>query len=354
MATSDPLSELRIVLLGRSGEEKSKVGNAILRREVFSVKHQFERAQGLVNGRPVALINTPDLLDPLLPVKELFNQIERCVTLSAPGPHAFLLLQQKRRFTNMEIKGLETVLYCFSDAAFSKIVVQADKLYGNLPTSHKNVVDMCSGNYHIFNGSSLDDKEAAELISKIDHVVGNDEKCFLSRMIFQETELAKRKEEKEWEQREDQILETEKSSQKTKSFEQKETLFPEIEESLEEKELKKEHKQKESQFPEIEESLEEKELKKEHEQKESQFPEIEESLEEKELKKEHMQKETQFPEIEESLEEKELKKEHKQKESQFPEIEESLEEKELKKEHMQKETQFPEIEESPKKKEHPK
>ncbi|XP_064175916.1 GTPase IMAP family member 4-like [Anguilla rostrata] len=117
------MSELKIVLLGKSGELKGKVGNIILGSEVLSVGDQCERARGLVNGRPVALINTPDLLDPELPDRKLFYQIERCVTLSAPGPHAFLLVLEKVGFTEDDRRRLERILHSFSDEAFKYSVV---------------------------------------------------------------------------------------------------------------------------------------------------------------------------------------------------------------------------------------
>ncbi|KAJ8254336.1 hypothetical protein COCON_G00209480 [Conger conger] len=187
------MSGLRIVLLGRSGEVKSKVGNAILREEVLSVKDQCERAQGLVNGRPVALINTPDLLDPELTDKKLFHQIERCVTLSAPGPHALLLVLQKGGFTEGDRKKLKRVLGFFSDDAFKCSVVlaiQSGKKHNLGKDPVDKVVDKCSGRCHILNTEQIDCTQAAELMKKIEQMVEENGGGFISCEIFQEPESA--------------------------------------------------------------------------------------------------------------------------------------------------------------------
>ncbi|KAJ8332281.1 hypothetical protein SKAU_G00427640, partial [Synaphobranchus kaupii] len=189
------LSELRIVLLGRSGEEKSKVGNIILGGEVLSVKDECERAQGLVNGRRVALINTPDLLDPQLPYRKLFYQIERCVTLSAPGPHALLLVLQNGRFTAHDRKILKRILGFFSDEAFKYSVVlvtQGSKRSFNLGKGpvHK-VLEKCSGRCHTLNNTvEIDCPQITDLMKKIDKMVKENRGGFLSCELFKEPESA--------------------------------------------------------------------------------------------------------------------------------------------------------------------
>ncbi|XP_035253277.1 GTPase IMAP family member 8-like isoform X2 [Anguilla anguilla] len=188
------MSELRIVLLGRSGEVKSKVGNIILDRKVLSVKDQCERAQGLVNGRPVTLMNTPDLLDPELPGRKLFCQIERCVTLSAPGPHALLLVLEKVGFTKGDRKRLKRILGFFSDECFKYSVVlliqRSKRSYSIGKDPVDKVIRMCSGRLLTLNTDKTVCIRVPELIKKIEQMVEKNGGGFLHCETFKEPESA--------------------------------------------------------------------------------------------------------------------------------------------------------------------
>ncbi|XP_061079205.1 GTPase IMAP family member 4-like [Conger conger] len=126
------VSDLRIVLLGRSGEEKSKVGNIILRREALetepsffkAVKQQCERVRGLVDGRHVTVINTPDLLHPQISQYDIDKQMELCVSLSDPGPHVLLLVLQPGRFTEKDGDRMRKILNALDDQAFKYTMLE--------------------------------------------------------------------------------------------------------------------------------------------------------------------------------------------------------------------------------------
>ncbi|XP_064201713.1 uncharacterized protein LOC135260429 [Anguilla rostrata] len=185
------MSELRIVLLGKSGELRSTVGNIILGAEVLSVKDQCERARGLVNGKRVALINTPDLLDPKLPEGKLIHQIERCVTLSAPGPHAFLLVLENDNITSAGKKRFERILHSFSPEAFmySMVLTTQGSKRTRFHLSYTQVLQMCSGRcYKFHNTDETNYTQVTELMEKIEQMVGENEGGFLSCEMFKEPE----------------------------------------------------------------------------------------------------------------------------------------------------------------------
>ncbi|XP_035284884.1 GTPase IMAP family member 8-like isoform X3 [Anguilla anguilla] len=188
------MSELRVVLLGKSGELKSKVGNIILGAEVLSVKDQCERARGLVNRRPVALINTPDLLDPRLPDRTFFYQIERCVTLSAPGPHAFLLVLENGNITSEGKKRFEQILHSFSPEAFmySMVLTTQGSKITLFDLSYTHILQMCSGRcYKFHNIDEINYTQVTELMEKIEQMVGENGGGFLSCEMFKEPESAR-------------------------------------------------------------------------------------------------------------------------------------------------------------------
>ncbi|KAF3695318.1 GTPase IMAP family member 2 Immunity-associated protein 2 [Channa argus] len=119
------MSELRVVLLGNSWSERSSVGNFILGQPKFNTngKPCCVRFQGQLIDKKIVLINTPDLLHPNIPDDKLTQYVENCVTLSAPGPHVFLLVLQPEDLTEEQKRNLCRVLQLFSDQSFHHSLV---------------------------------------------------------------------------------------------------------------------------------------------------------------------------------------------------------------------------------------
>ncbi|XP_045890980.1 uncharacterized protein LOC123960340 [Micropterus dolomieu] len=120
------MSELRVVLLGNNWSQRSSVGNFILGETKFNTKGEPDnclRVRGRLKEKEIVLINTPDLLHPRISQHRLRRPVERCVRLSDPGPHVFLLVLQPEAFDEKGRLRLCTILKYLSDRSFDHSLV---------------------------------------------------------------------------------------------------------------------------------------------------------------------------------------------------------------------------------------
>lgn len=160
-----------------------------------------------MGGRAVRVIDTPGFFHTRLPPEEVISEVGRCVLLSSPGPHAFLLTLQPSRFTQEERDTLEGIKALFGPEAaqfFMVLFTQGDQLQGKgiedfLEESPElsELVHSCGGGYQLFDNTGRDKSrqrlQVVQLLGKIDKMVADNGGDHYSNEMFKEAEKAIRR-----------------------------------------------------------------------------------------------------------------------------------------------------------------
>ncbi|XP_074495708.1 GTPase IMAP family member 2-like [Sebastes fasciatus] len=174
------MSELRVVLLGNSWSERSSVGNFILGENKFDTEKEPDcclRVRGQLKEKKIVLINTPDLLLPDIASEQLTKHVKYCVSLSAPGPHVFLLVLKPEDFTEEHKLRLQSILQNFSDQSFdhSLVLISTPRekrsaiMSKDVPDQPlKDMISMCRNRY-----LKQENLELPELLTRLGQTVKN-------------------------------------------------------------------------------------------------------------------------------------------------------------------------------------
>nr|XP_020503341.1 uncharacterized protein LOC109994377 [Labrus bergylta]XP_029135853.1 uncharacterized protein LOC109994377 [Labrus bergylta] len=218
-SSSSPSSsspELRLVLLGRSGAGKSAAGNSILGREEFesrpesltAITQECQKKRAVVEGRRLAVVDTPDWFNSERTPNEVRAQISSCVTLSSPGPHAFLMCVPLDQPAKTELQALNALESVFGPEVVERhtlvLFTHADRLRASGKLGYDDVeayiagqrrdlvklVEKCGDRFHVMEseGGWRVSKNVAELLEKVEQAVSEAGGQCYSCPAFQEAE----------------------------------------------------------------------------------------------------------------------------------------------------------------------
>uniref|UniRef100_A0A8C6U526 AIG1-type G domain-containing protein n=1 Tax=Neogobius melanostomus TaxID=47308 RepID=A0A8C6U526_9GOBI len=187
---------LRITLMGRTGHGK------------ISVTQSCEKAEAEVHGRRITVVDTPGLFDTRMSSNDnTIDEMTKCISLLAPGPHVFLLVLEIGRFTKVENKTIHLIKKSFGKESQKYTMIlftHGDKLEGessieeyirHSDSSLKKLLSDCGNRFHLFNNRDKTNvSQVKELLKKIEAMVEeNGGGCFTNDM-FQHAEVTIKKE----------------------------------------------------------------------------------------------------------------------------------------------------------------
>lgn len=159
------------------------------------------------------LVDTPGIFDTDVPNDKTQTEIMKCIGITAPGPHAFIMVVNLSRFTEEEMKTIDHFVKYFGETVYQYFIVlftRKDDLdsenislkshLANIPKKLREFIGKCDERIIAFNNKlkgAESDAQVKELLEMIDQNVRKNGGRFYTNEAYQEAEREIQKMEKE-------------------------------------------------------------------------------------------------------------------------------------------------------------